>query len=146
MTTTMLPAVANGESETRGAKKRAEGVLVRDISFYSPVQESRLGHEPLLPSVFHGSFKLVHGPPSSAAGNAAEIEKLFPCLFGQPSVELLASERMSYYDNQKLKIGVVYLVVKLPVAITSLLASLITLKSMPRGASCMDSEEVLQGL
>ncbi len=107
MTTRMLPAVANGGSETRGAKNRAEGVLVRDISFYSPVQESRLGHEPPLPSVFHGSFKLVHGPPSSAAGNAAEIEKLFPCLFGQPSVELIASERASYYDNQKLKIGVV---------------------------------------
>jgi pyrophosphate--fructose-6-phosphate 1-phosphotransferase len=107
MTTMMRPAVANGGSETTGAKKRAEGVLVRDISFYSPVQESRLGHEPALPSVFHGSFKLVHGPPSSAAGNAAEIEKLFPCLFGQPSVELIASERVSYYDNQKLKIGVV---------------------------------------
>jgi pyrophosphate--fructose-6-phosphate 1-phosphotransferase len=103
---TIMGTVANG-AEAGGPKKTAEGAVVRDISSYSPVQGSRLEHKPPLPSVFHSNFRISHGPPSSAAGNAAEIEKLFPCLFGQPSVQLRPSERAAYNADQKLKIGVV---------------------------------------
>jgi pyrophosphate--fructose-6-phosphate 1-phosphotransferase len=103
---TIMGTVANG-AEAGGPKKTAEGAVLRDISSYSPVQGSRLEHKPPLPSVFHSNFRISHGPPSSAAGNAAEIEKLFPCLFGQPSVQLRPCERAAYNADQKLKIGVV---------------------------------------
>jgi pyrophosphate--fructose-6-phosphate 1-phosphotransferase len=98
-------AAADDDAGGVALSKAGESVTVREISSYSPVQESRLQHKPPLPSVFHSSFKLAHGPPSSAADNAAEIKKLFPCLFGQPSVELIPSERGELHRS--LKVGVV---------------------------------------
>lgn len=79
----------------------------RDLSVYSPVQASRLDHTPPLPKVFHGHFKLKHGPPSTAAGHPEEIAKLFPNLFGQPSVEMIPCEGSAYDENRVLKVGVV---------------------------------------
>lgn len=54
-------AVANG-----GAKGPSPG---RVAAVYSEVQTSRLNHPLPLPSVLRGAFKIVDGPPSSAAGN-----------------------------------------------------------------------------
>lgn len=83
------------------------GRVLRDVSVYSLVQASRLEHIPPLPSVFQGHFKLSHGPPSSAAGHPQEIKELFPSLFGQPSVRMVACEGPCYNEEQTLKLGVV---------------------------------------
>lgn len=98
----VLPLHANGQE--RAAAKQ-DGV--RDKSVYSPVQASRLDHTPTLPAVLQGNFALKHGPPSTAAGQPGEIEKLFPSLYGQPSVQLVRSDGPSYNVDQKLKVGVV---------------------------------------
>lgn len=95
------------EPAINGTKKTSSGAEIRDISAYSSVQSSRLDKMPLLPAVFHGNFKLVYGPPSSAAGNPEEIKNLFPQLFGQPSVELVTSEGRNVNCEQKLRVGVV---------------------------------------
>ncbi|XP_043691308.1 pyrophosphate--fructose 6-phosphate 1-phosphotransferase subunit beta-like [Telopea speciosissima] len=79
----------------------------RLASVYSEVQTSRLNHTLPLPSVIKNSFKIVEGPPSSAAGNPDEIAKLFPNLFGQPSSMLVPSDSSDWQSNQTLKIGVV---------------------------------------
>ncbi|MFS7905042.1 putative diphosphate--fructose-6-phosphate 1-phosphotransferase [Helianthus anomalus] len=77
----------------------------RLTSVYSEVQNSRLDHPLALPSIFRNPFKVVDGPPSSAAGNPDEIAKLFPSLFGQPSATLVPGE--SNEPRTPLKIGVV---------------------------------------
>lgn len=74
---------------------------------YSEVQASRLNHALPLPSVLKKPFKIVDGPPSSAAGNPDEIAKLFPKMFGQPSAMLVPNESGPTAPDQKLKIGVV---------------------------------------
>jgi pyrophosphate--fructose-6-phosphate 1-phosphotransferase len=79
----------------------------RVASVYSEVQNSRLDHALPLPSVIRNTFKIVDGPPSSAAGNPDEIAKLFPSLFGQPSAMLKSNETNGLPSGQKLKIGVV---------------------------------------
>ncbi|XVE51050.1 hypothetical protein DITRI_Ditri02bG0007400 [Diplodiscus trichospermus] len=76
-------------------------------SVYSEVQRSRIDHALPLPSVLRNPFKIVDGPPSSAAGNPDEIAKLFPNLFGQPSAVLVPNGADSIRSDQKLKIGVV---------------------------------------
>ncbi|KAK4259055.1 hypothetical protein QN277_005430 [Acacia crassicarpa] len=82
-------------------------VTGRLTSVYSEVQNSRIDYELPLPSVLQRPFKIVDGPRSSAAGNADEIAKLFPHLFGQPSAMLVPSETETLPSDQKLKIGVV---------------------------------------
>ncbi|CAN4078416.1 unnamed protein product [Withania somnifera] len=79
----------------------------RYASVYSEVQNSRLDHPLPLPSVLRSSFKVVNGPPSSAAGHLEEIAKLFPSLYGQPSVSLVPDDSGDVSMNQSLKIGVV---------------------------------------
>ncbi|XWS18159.1 hypothetical protein CRYUN_Cryun32bG0018400 [Craigia yunnanensis] len=81
-----------------------EGIVA---SVYSEVQTSRIDHALPLPSVLRNPFKIVDGPPSSAAGNPDEIAKMFPNLFGQPSAVLVPDEADSIRSDQKLKIGVV---------------------------------------
>nr|Q41141.1 RecName: Full=Pyrophosphate--fructose 6-phosphate 1-phosphotransferase subunit beta; Short=PFP; AltName: Full=6-phosphofructokinase, pyrophosphate dependent; AltName: Full=PPi-PFK; AltName: Full=Pyrophosphate-dependent 6-phosphofructose-1-kinase [Ricinus communis]CAA83683.1 pyrophosphate-dependent phosphofructokinase beta subunit [Ricinus communis] len=79
----------------------------RAASVYSEVQSSRIEHVLPLPSVLNHPFKIVQGPPSSAAGNPDEIAKLFPNLFGQPSAMLVPDVADSLDSNQQLKIGLV---------------------------------------
>lgn len=79
----------------------------RVSTFYSDVQTSRIDHALPLPSVLKNPFKVVEGPPSSAAGNPDEIAKLFPNLFGQPSSMLVPNGADAVLSDQKLKIGVV---------------------------------------
>ncbi|KAG8482056.1 hypothetical protein CXB51_027058 [Gossypium anomalum] len=79
----------------------------RFAAVYSEVQNSRIDHALPLPSVLRNPFKVVEGPPSSAAGNPDEIAKLFPNLFGQPSAMLVPNEVDSLRSDLKLKIGVV---------------------------------------
>ncbi|KAK9151579.1 hypothetical protein Syun_009888 [Stephania yunnanensis] len=79
----------------------------RLASVYSELQRSRLDQALPLPSVLRKPFNVVDGPKSSAAGNPEEIEKLFPCLFGQPSASLVAASESSLSSDLKLKIGVV---------------------------------------
>ncbi|KAF8071416.1 hypothetical protein N665_1128s0014 [Sinapis alba] len=75
-------------------------------SVYSEVQSSRINNVLPLPSVLKGAFKIVEGPASSAAGNPDEIAKLFPGLYGQPSVSVVPDQSAAL-SGQKLKIGVV---------------------------------------
>ncbi|KAG5622953.1 hypothetical protein H5410_008171 [Solanum commersonii] len=79
----------------------------RYAAVYSEVQNSRLDHPLPLPSVLGSPFKVVDGPPSSAAGHPEEIAKLFPSLYGQPSVSLVPDDSGDVAMNQNLKIGVV---------------------------------------
>ncbi|KAK4797916.1 hypothetical protein SAY86_030242 [Trapa natans] len=97
-------SVINGE--LAAGKSASELNTGRFTAVYSEVQTSRIDHDLPLPSVLKGSFKIVDGPPSSAAGNPGEIAKLFPCLFGQPSAQLLPC-REPVVSEKKLKIGVV---------------------------------------
>lgn len=85
----------------------ANKIGTRDLSVYSPVQSFRLDHTPPLPKVFHGHFKLTHGPPSSSAGHPNEIAKLFPNIFGQPSVQLVPCNGSAYNEDRQLRVGVV---------------------------------------
>ncbi|PHT76332.1 Pyrophosphate--fructose 6-phosphate 1-phosphotransferase subunit beta [Capsicum annuum] len=78
----------------------------RSTSAYSEVQHNRLIVSLPLPSVLKSPFSVVDGPPSSAAGNPGEIAKLFPNLFGQPSVSLRPGTSGAAL-NHNLKIGVV---------------------------------------
>ncbi|KAG5005674.1 hypothetical protein JHK85_024216 [Glycine max] len=80
-------------------------VTGRLASVYSEVQKTRVDHALPLPSVLKHPFTILHGPPSSAAGNPDEIAKLFPHLFGQPSAALARSDAAQ--TQKKLKIGVV---------------------------------------
>ncbi|CAL0301137.1 unnamed protein product [Lupinus luteus] len=83
-------------------------VTGRFASVYSDVQSSRVNHPLRLPSVLEKPFTIVDGPQSSAAGNPDEIAKLFPNLFGQPSVSLVPTDDSNAaLPDQKLKIGVV---------------------------------------
>lgn len=59
--------VANGDV-VAGQKAPAK-VTGRVATFYSEVQASRIDHALPLPSVLRNPFKIVDGPPSSAAGN-----------------------------------------------------------------------------
>ncbi|KAL6539759.1 hypothetical protein OROHE_011530 [Orobanche hederae] len=79
----------------------------RSASDYSELQASRLRVSLPLPEVLRSSFKVVDGPPSSAAGNPDEIAKLFPSLFGQPSAMLVPGDASAAVPNKSLKIGVV---------------------------------------
>lgn len=79
----------------------------RSTSAYSEVQHNRLIVSLPLPSVLKNPFSVVDGPPTSAAGNPGEIAKLFPNLFGQPSVSLLPGQTSGAALNHNLKIGVV---------------------------------------
>ncbi|KAI9176593.1 hypothetical protein LWI28_004748 [Acer negundo] len=78
----------------------------RLASLYSELQSSRLDVSLPLPSVLKNSFNVVDSPPSSAAGNPEEIEKLFPNLFGQPSAKLVPGS-VSLATDKGFKIGVV---------------------------------------
>ncbi|XP_047330324.1 pyrophosphate--fructose 6-phosphate 1-phosphotransferase subunit beta-like [Impatiens glandulifera] len=95
--------VSNGNGHIAG--KNPTPASGRSISVYSEVQTSRLDHALPLPSVLKKPFKVVEGPPSSAAGNPDEIAKLFPCLFGRPSAALVPHSEPLPVQN--LKIGVV---------------------------------------
>ncbi|XP_022771746.1 pyrophosphate--fructose 6-phosphate 1-phosphotransferase subunit beta-like [Durio zibethinus] len=98
----MSPAVAtNGFPITR----REEFPSVLPSAGYSELQSYRLNHSPPLPSILKNSFKVVDGPPTSAAANPNEIANLFPNLYGQPSVSLVPGH--SEVKGQSLKIGVV---------------------------------------
>ncbi|KAF7120200.1 hypothetical protein RHSIM_Rhsim13G0149800 [Rhododendron simsii] len=96
--------VANGDLSAVKFPAPATG---RVAVVYSEVQNSRLDHALPLPSVLKTSFKVVEGPPSSAAGHPEEIAKLFPCVFGQPSTMLVPSQLGEFPSSQSLKIGVV---------------------------------------
>lgn len=96
--------IPNGDATV---KPSAATNTCRFASVYSEVQTSRLNHSLPLPSVLKKPFKIVDGPPSSAAGNPDAIAKLFPCLFGQPSAMLVPSDSPADGSNQKMKIGVV---------------------------------------
>ncbi|CAL9214631.1 unnamed protein product [Arabidopsis halleri] len=89
---------AAGSLENAPAKGRA--------SVYSEVQSNRINNALPLPSVLKGAFKIVEGPASSAAGNPEEIAKLFPGLYGQPSVAVVP-DQSAPSSAPKLKIGVV---------------------------------------
>ncbi|THU61732.1 hypothetical protein C4D60_Mb07t26410 [Musa balbisiana] len=97
-------AFANSVLPKGGGKSPSPGRLA---SVYSEVQTNRLHHPLPLPSVLKGPFKLLDGPPSSAAGNPDEIAKLFPNMFGQPSAKLVPTGSVPADLPEGLKIGVV---------------------------------------
>ncbi|KAF3443421.1 hypothetical protein FNV43_RR13103 [Rhamnella rubrinervis] len=85
---------------------RGKAVPARLVSEYSDVQASRLDISLPLPSVLKNPFDVVDGPPSSAAGNPEEIAKLFPDLFGKPSLMLMPGDSSEKLDKS-MRIGVV---------------------------------------
>ncbi|URE14766.1 pyrophosphate--fructose 6-phosphate 1-phosphotransferase [Musa troglodytarum] len=97
-------AVANSVLPKGGGGSPSPGRLA---SVYSEVQTNRLHHPLPLPSVLEGPFRLLDGPPSSAAGNPDEIAKLFPNMFSQPSAKLVPTGSVPTDLRQGLKIGVV---------------------------------------
>ncbi|KAF3451776.1 hypothetical protein FNV43_RR07872 [Rhamnella rubrinervis] len=97
--------VSNGDFSA--GKSVPAPVIGRVASVYSEVQATRIDHALPLPSVLRKTFKIEHGPASSAAGNPDEIAKLFPNLFGQPSALLVPCDSETSQAPQKLKIGVV---------------------------------------
>ncbi|PKI66373.1 hypothetical protein CRG98_013175 [Punica granatum] len=103
----MAPSLAIACQAATERPARALAPTSRVAAVCSEVQASRIGHKLDLPSVLKTPFKIVHGPPSSSAGNPAEIAKLFPHLFGQPSASLVPSDATSAVSKQNLKIGVV---------------------------------------
>lgn len=102
-----MTGVFTNATLTNGSPDVAKSATSKDVSAYSVVQANRLQHTPPLPSVVKNPFKIVHGPPSTAAGNPEEIAKLFPNLYGQPSVQLAPSTSATLRADAKLKVGVV---------------------------------------
>ncbi|KAK1418170.1 hypothetical protein QVD17_27310 [Tagetes erecta] len=76
----------------------------RSASVYSDLETSRLKVLIPLPSVLKSSFHVIDGPKTSAAGNPGEIAKLFPKLFGQPSVSLKPGGSL---PGKSIKVGIV---------------------------------------
>ncbi|KAK9133221.1 hypothetical protein Scep_012749 [Stephania cephalantha] len=101
------PSIPNAAPSAAAVTPPAAVEPGRLASVYSELQRSRLDQALPLPSVLCKPFNVVDGPKSSAAGNPEEIEKLFPCLFGQPSASLVAASESSLSSDLKLKIGVV---------------------------------------
>lgn len=99
------PFIAN--ADVSAVNVASPPVSCRVSSVYSEVQAHRIDQPLPFPSVLKNPFKIVDGPPSSAAGNPDEIAKLIPGLFGQPSAMLVPSDSSSVQVNKKLKIGVV---------------------------------------
>ncbi|KAL2931250.1 Pyrophosphate--fructose 6-phosphate 1-phosphotransferase subunit beta 2 [Bienertia sinuspersici] len=128
-------AVANGDITA----SKSSPVAGRFSNVYSELQRSRIDHSLPLPRVVTQNFNVVDGPNSSATGNPDEIAKLFPCLFGQPSSIIVASESEGLSSDQKLKIGVVLSGGQAPGGHN------ITCKLVPRIVWCMDSEVALLG-
>lgn len=104
-------AVTNGASSNGGSKSAGSGTEgIRNISAYSDLQTARLSFVPPLPRVLRGPVVAKYGPPTSSAGNPEDIKALFPNLFGQPSVDLLADTSAAPGSEKKaepLRIGVV---------------------------------------
>lgn len=67
--------VFNGDLAAGAGKSATSGNGGRVASVYSEVQTSRIDHDLPLPSVLKGSFKVVDGPPSSAAGNPGALSR-----------------------------------------------------------------------
>ncbi|XP_010529462.1 PREDICTED: pyrophosphate--fructose 6-phosphate 1-phosphotransferase subunit beta-like isoform X1 [Tarenaya hassleriana] len=80
---------------------------LRVAAVHSEVQAKRIDHALPLPSVLKKPFRIVDGPPSSAAGHPEEIEKLFPNMFGQPSASLVTEHSGAVPIDSNLKVGVV---------------------------------------
>ncbi|KAF3783616.1 Pyrophosphate--fructose 6-phosphate 1-phosphotransferase subunit BETA [Nymphaea thermarum] len=79
----------------------------RFAEVYSDLQKHRLDFSLPIPAVLSKSLQIVEGPASSAAGHPEEIQKLFPTLFGQPSVKLVSSDAPVVRSDLSLKVGVV---------------------------------------
>ncbi|XP_022142509.1 pyrophosphate--fructose 6-phosphate 1-phosphotransferase subunit beta-like [Momordica charantia] len=99
------PFIVDGD--VSAANSPSPPLIGRLASVYSEVQANRIDQPLPFPSVLGKLFDIVDGPPSSAAGNPAEIAKLFPNLFGQPSAMLVPSDSGAVKVDKKLKIGVV---------------------------------------
>ncbi|XP_056863046.1 pyrophosphate--fructose 6-phosphate 1-phosphotransferase subunit beta 1 [Raphanus sativus] len=102
----MAPSLAAVNRDLAAASPDNSPAAKGRASVYSEVQSSRINNALPLPSVLKGAFKIVEGPASSAAGNPDEIAKLFPGLYGQPSVSVVPDQSASL-SGEKLKIGVV---------------------------------------
>ncbi|EOA40028.1 hypothetical protein CARUB_v10008719mg [Capsella rubella] len=102
----MAPALAVSRDLTAAVGSPDNAPAKGRASVYSEVQSSRINNALPLPSVLKGAFKIVEGPASTAAGNPDEIAKLFPGLYGQPSVAVVP-DQSAPSSAQKLKIGVV---------------------------------------
>jgi Phosphofructokinase len=62
---------------------------VSKIAAQSPLTLARRTYQPRMPHVLHGSFAIREGISTGAKFDAEQVEKLFPALFGQPTVEIV---------------------------------------------------------
>lgn len=91
--------------------------LYQHVTSVSDFEKSRLVAEPTLPAVLQSTFHLKRGNPTTAAADAAAIEKLFPLTYGQPTIEFVAGEEKTTNDKsaenkhtpikQAVKVGIV---------------------------------------
>jgi 6-phosphofructokinase 1 len=83
------------------------GVPERNTEAYSELENARLNFACPIPSVFESNFEIKVGEATSAAGNAEEIKKLFPALYGQPGVEFAPSPGPDSRRSKAINIGCV---------------------------------------
>ncbi|KAE8676331.1 Pyrophosphate--fructose 6-phosphate 1-phosphotransferase subunit beta [Hibiscus syriacus] len=101
----MSPAIATNDLPVTQYEESLIPILLPS-DIYGEFQSNRLNHTPPLPSILKNPFRVVDGPATTAAGNPNEIAKLFPNLYGQPSVSLVPGH--SEVKGQSLKVGVVF--------------------------------------
>lgn len=98
---TMVAAafLANGDSSAD--KTPSTG---RHTAVYSEVQNSRLDHPLPLPSVLRNPFKVVDGPPSSAAGNPGTC--FVQCIMSIIELHFLWSGYSNLFDPRNFQVFV----------------------------------------
>lgn len=112
-TTTAAPAPRSRAADIAQLKASlavgaAESSAQAAVSHMSPLEESRLHYHPRLTPVLKGAFAVSEGPPTGAAFDEDKVEKLFPCLFGQPIVSLVPHRGEGTCEvGRMLRVGVV---------------------------------------
>lgn len=79
----------------------------RNLENYSDFEKTRLKIATTIPAILAGKFALKRGEKTSAVGNADQIEKLFPKLFGQETVEFVSADVAEHTLHQPMNIGCV---------------------------------------
>mmetsp|Transcript_45526 Transcript_45526/g.177041 ORF Transcript_45526/g.177041 Transcript_45526/m.177041 type:complete len:163 (-) Transcript_45526:3775-4263(-) len=72
------------------------------------LHRERLEYLPRMPPLLRGAFNIRKGDITSAQQDAQEIRKLFPKLFGQPSIHIVQNRGDPVTVGEELKVGVVF--------------------------------------
>ncbi|KAJ8904906.1 hypothetical protein NDN08_001420 [Rhodosorus marinus] len=72
------------------------------------LHRERLEYLPRMPPLLRGAFNIRKGDITSAQHDAQEIRKVFPKLFGQPSIHIVQNRGDPVTVGEELKVGVVF--------------------------------------